>query len=70
MCRKITKRLIDWKQDNARKPLVLEGARQTGKTYILRQFGKEYYRNTAYVNMENVSDELKQIFTGSINPKV
>jgi predicted AAA+ superfamily ATPase len=68
MYRKITKQLIDWKQDNARKPLVLEGARQTGKTYILQQFGKEHYRNVAYVNMENASDELKQIFIGSINP--
>ncbi|MDR1682329.1 MAG: AAA family ATPase [Candidatus Symbiothrix sp.] len=68
MYRKITKQLIDWKQDNARKPLIMEGARQTGKTYILQYFGKEYYRNVAYVNMENASDELKQIFTGSINP--
>ena len=68
MYRKIVTQLIDWKQDKARKPLILEGARQTGKTYILQQFGKEHYRNVAYVNMENASDELKQIFVGSINP--
>ena len=68
MYRKIIHQLVDWKQDNARKPLVLEGARQTGKTYILQQFGKEHYQNVAYVNMENASNELKQIFTGSINP--
>ncbi|MDR1792713.1 MAG: ATP-binding protein [Bacteroidales bacterium] len=68
MYRKIIKQLIDWQQDKHRKPLILEGARQTGKTYILQQFGKEHYQNVAYVNMENASDELKQIFAGSISP--
>jgi len=63
------KQLIDWKYDKHRKPLVLEGARQTGKTYILQQFGKEHYTNVAYINMENASDKLKQIFDGSISPK-
>ncbi|MDR0831196.1 MAG: ATP-binding protein [Prevotellaceae bacterium] len=69
MYRKIIKQLIDWKQDKNRKPLILEGARQTGKTYILQQFGKEHYKNVAYINMENASDELKQIFSGSISPR-
>ena len=68
MYRKIIKQLIEWKQDNRRKPLILEGARQTGKTYILQAFGKDYYQNVAYVNMENASDELKQLFAGSITP--
>jgi len=69
MYRKIMQQLTDWKYDKYRKPLVLEGARQTGKTYILQQFGKEHYINVAYINMENASDELKQIFDGSISPK-
>ena len=69
MYRKIIQQLIDWKHDKYRKPLILEGARQTGKTYILQQFGKEHYKNVAYINMENASDELKQIFDGSISPK-
>ena len=69
MYRKIIQQLIDWKHDKYRKPLVLEGARQTGKTYILQQFGKEHYTNVAYINMENASDELKQIFDGTISPK-
>ena len=69
MYRKITRQFVEWKQDKSRKPLVLEGARQTGKTYILQAFGKEHYRNVAYLNMENASDELKQIFAGSINPQ-
>ena len=69
MYRKLTQQLIEWKQDKGRKPLILEGARQTGKTYILQAFGKEHYQNVAYINMENASDELKQIFVGSINPQ-
>jgi len=69
MYRKIIQQLVDWKQDKQRKPLILEGARQTGKTYILQQFGKEHYKNVAYINMENASDQLKQIFDGSIFPK-
>ncbi|MDR1518188.1 MAG: AAA family ATPase [Dysgonamonadaceae bacterium] len=69
MYRKIINQLIDWKRDKRRKPLILEGARQTGKTYILQQFGKEHYKNVAYLNMGNASDELKQIFAGSISPK-
>ena len=69
MYRKITQQLIDWKNDKYRKPLVLEGARQTGKTYILQQFGKEHYSNVAYINMENASEELKSIFEGTISPQ-
>ena len=69
MYRKLMQQLIDWKQDKYRKPLILEGARQTGKTYILQQFGKEHYKNVAYINMENASDELKQMFNCSISPE-
>jgi len=69
MYRKIIQQLVEWKEDKQRKPLVLEGARQTGKTYILQHFGKEHFKNVAYINMENASDELKQIFDGSINPQ-
>jgi predicted AAA+ superfamily ATPase len=68
MYRKTIQQLLDWKQNKCRKPLILEGARQTGKTYILQQFGKEHYQNVAYINMENASDELKQLFDGSISP--
>ena len=69
MYRKLTKQLIEWKHNNNRKPLILEGARQTGKTYLLQQFGKEHYENMAYINMENASDKLKQIFEGTISPE-
>jgi len=41
MKRDIYKQLVSWKQSSSRKPLVLKGARQVGKTYILRKFGEE-----------------------------
>jgi len=53
MERKIELRLQAWKNKGAeRMPLVLDGARQVGKTYILREFGKRYFKNTVYVNLE------------------
>jgi len=48
----ITHELIKWKNKKGRMPLLLHGARQVGKTHIIREFGKEHYKNTAYVNLE------------------
>lgn len=53
--------LIKWKEKDNRKPLVLKGVRQCGKTYILKEFGKEYYADTAYLNFEE-NESLGQIF--------
>ena len=53
MYRFLYKNLVDWKQKPDRKPLVLFGARQTGKTWLLKEFGKKEYKNTAYINCEN-----------------
>ncbi|MCL2154455.1 MAG: ATP-binding protein [Leptospirales bacterium] len=52
MERKITKQLLAWKENKYRKPLLLQGARQVGKTYTLLEFGRRYYENTAYINFE------------------
>ena len=43
MKRKIMSDLIEWKNSKNRKPLILKGARQVGKTYILKEFGNKYY---------------------------
>ncbi|MGN0578651.1 MAG: ATP-binding protein [Ruminiclostridium sp.] len=67
MKRKIMQKLIDWKNSPARKPLILNGARQVGKTYILRAFGKENYKNTVYVNLES-SSSVASLFNGDISP--
>jgi len=53
MERQIINRLLAWKQSKSRKPLILKGARQVGKTYILQEFGRRYYKNVAYVNCDH-----------------
>ena len=67
MKRHIESDLIRWKESSGRKPLVLNGARQVGKTYILREFGEKYYKNTVYVNLEtNLS--VAEYFDNDISP--
>ncbi|MDR1725301.1 MAG: AAA family ATPase [Bacteroidales bacterium] len=69
MERKLMSELIKWKDRKGRKPLLLEGARQVGKTYLLKDFGKRYFKNVAYINFQNPSQELIDLFNGSIDPK-
>ena len=53
MQRKLEKRLLEWKNKGPKRmPLIINGARQVGKTYILRQFGEHHFKNVAYVNLE------------------
>lgn len=52
MNRKIISQLIQWKNNPNRKPLVLLGARQVGKTWIMRHFGETEYKKVAYVNCD------------------
>ena len=52
MKRKILSDLLAWKNKDVRMPLILSGARQVGKTYIVSLFGKENFENTIYLNME------------------
>ena len=66
MERKITKQLLEWKNSKDRKPLILYGARQVGKTYISIMFGKKHYKNTVYINMEN-SEKIQKIFEKDLN---
>ena len=61
MKRSIIKQLILWKKSEQRKPLILKGVRQVGKTWLLKEFGKKYYENTAYFNFDE-QGELKQYF--------
>ncbi|KKK90095.1 hypothetical protein LCGC14_2726520 [marine sediment metagenome] len=52
MKRDITWHLEEWKKSHRRKPLILNGARQVGKTYSLKHFGKSFYEKMAYFNFE------------------
>ncbi|MGN1306005.1 MAG: ATP-binding protein [Oscillospiraceae bacterium] len=67
MKRKITQQLIEWKNSTSRKPLILNGARQVGKTFILREFGRENYKNTVYVNLES-NGTVASMFSDDISP--
>ncbi len=68
MKRLIEQKLIKWKNSAARKPLIICGARQIGKTYTLLDFGKKHYNNIAYCNFED-NGALEQIFTSDLNPE-
>ena len=61
MKREIIKDLLKWKESSNRKPLIVHGARQVGKTYIIKQFGKENYNNLIYVNFETNQEFSSQI---------
>ena len=61
MERLILSKLFDWKNSPYRKPLILKGVRQVGKTWLLKEFGKRYYENTAYFNFDE-NEEYKQFF--------
>lgn len=67
MERDLYKQLVAWKKSPLRKPLVLKGARQVGKTYILQDFGKGEYEEIAYFNFEEDPD-LNGFFTGRLAP--
>lgn len=62
MYREAIKKLIEWKDSTKRKPLIVNGARQVGKTWLLKEFGKQYYEKVAYVNMDN-NARMKELFT-------
>lgn len=61
MKRNAIKELYEWKENNGRKPLVILGARQVGKTWLMKEFGKEAYKKCAYVNFED-NDDLRGLF--------
>lgn len=60
--------LIKWKNDEERKPMVLRGARQVGKTWIMKEFGQNYYENYVYFNFDE-EEALKSIFEVNKNPQ-
>ena len=68
MRRDIYEKLLAWKSSPRRKPLLLQGARQTGKTFILREFGRNEYENVAYCNFEE-DPGLDQFFQRDLNPE-
>jgi uncharacterized protein len=68
MKRLITQKLQEWRQSPRRKPLILQGMRQVGKTYILKDFGDCYFPQTHYFNFEK-DNALSKAFQGDLDPK-
>ncbi len=66
MKRLIMSKLLAWKNSPYRKPLILKGVRQVGKTWVLKEFGKLYYKNIAYFNFDE-NKEYKQFFETTKN---
>ena len=69
MKRLIFDKLIEWKNSSSRKPLLIKGARQVGKTYALLEFGRNYYDNVVYLHFEGNTETLNKIFAPDLNPK-
>ena len=69
MKRLIENKLLDWKNSKRRKPLILRGARQIGKTWIIKTFGDNYYKNVVTIDFEK-ERELYAFFEKSLDPVV
>ena len=68
MERSIMQNLLAWKDRSNRKPLILLGARQVGKTYILKEFGEKYFENVAYINCDN-NEQARDLFAQGYDMK-
>ncbi len=68
MKRQIMQDLIKWKIKKNRKPLIIKGVRQTGKTFVLKKFGEKHFPNYHYINFEN-SRQAEKLFTDDFDPK-
>lgn len=68
MKRRISKSLLEWKNSSRRMPLIINGARQVGKTYIVERFGEEYYESVLYLNME-IEATLCKFLETELSPK-
>lgn len=61
MERNLFGKLEGWKNKKKRKPLIIQGARQVGKTWIMKEFGKRYFKDTIYINFDN-NEVMKNVF--------
>ena len=66
MYRSVINQLVEWKNSAERKPLILLGARQVGKTYSLLDFGKQHYKHVAYINCDD-NDQAAGLFVQNFN---
>lgn len=68
MYRIAIEKLLKWKESNGRKPLIIEGARQVGKTWLMKEFGKRCFSDTVYINFDSNS-RMAELFASDLDPK-
>lgn len=66
MYRTAFEKLCKWKERENRKPLIIEGARQVGKTWLMKEFGKQAYKDTVYINFDSNS-KMSELFGADLN---
>ena len=68
MYRIAIEKLLKWKEKKHIKPLIVGGARQVGKTWLMKEFGKQYYKDTIYINFDSNS-RMKELFASDLDTK-
>lgn len=66
MYRRKIEELIKWKASKDRMPLVIRGARQVGKTWLMKEFGENFYEKYAYINFDN-NERMTELFNGNLD---
>ena len=68
MYRNAIEQLKQWKDSKNRKPLIIEGARQVGKTWLMQEFGKVAFANTVYINFDS-NPRMERLFSSNLDPQ-
>lgn len=68
MYRAAIEKLLMWKEKSTRKPMIIEGARQVGKTWLMKEFGKQYYSDTIYINFDS-NIRMAELFSSDLDTK-
>ena len=68
MYRMAMENLLAWKQSRRRKPLIIEGARQVGKTWLMKEFGRQAYADTVYINFDS-NARMAELFASDLDTK-
>lgn len=66
MYRTAMEELLKWKEKKQKKPLIIRGARQVGKTWLMKEFGKNYFENSVYISFDN-NKSMKDLFSSDLN---
>jgi len=66
MYRTAIEQLYKWKENNKKKPLIIRGARQVGKTWLMKEFGSAAYRESVYISFDN-NPRMRELFSSDLN---